>query len=157
MPVQEMQAVVSPGAEGKRYSFDGYDIIFKSPNESATEAWTAIDYTMPAHREGPPLHYLRDLIESFYVISGQVWMRVGDEEVNAGPGSYVWVPAGMPHTFANRSDAPAHFLGHASGPRHKDFLCELLDLAIAEKAWPPADPKRIIELGARYDTYYLVG
>lgn len=152
--VQVSPSIVMPGAEGDRIQFRGYDIIFKSGSDPATE-WMIVDYTLPAHQTGAPLHYHEHLIESFYVISGELWMRVGEREFVAGPGSCALVPPGTPHAFANRSDAPARFLGHASSPRHKEFLKTLIRMAMTEGAWPPADPQVMIELGKRYDTVYL--
>jgi mannose-6-phosphate isomerase-like protein (cupin superfamily) len=157
MPVQEFAPVVSLGAEGERYAFGGYEVIFKSPNAGAPDAWTAADYILPSRQMGAPLHYHQELSESFYVITGELWLRVGDREVTAGPGSYIWVPPGTAHAFANRSDSEVRFLAHASGPQHKDFLCRLIAIAQAGQEWPPRDPSSIIELGKRYDTYYLIG
>jgi mannose-6-phosphate isomerase-like protein (cupin superfamily) len=156
MPALEITpVVVLPGAQGERIVFRGAEMIFKSPLGGAQAGWTAVDYTLPAGQIGAPLHYHRELTESFYVISGELWMRVGDRELTAGTGSYFLVPPGTPHSFANRSKAPARLLGHASSARHKEFLCELFLLAEAENTWPLRDRAKFVELGNRYDSYYL--
>jgi len=152
---QAATPVVQVGPEGERFTFGGFDIIFESPAPGADDAWMAADYTLPARQAGAPPHYHKELIESFYVLSGELWMCIGEREVNAGPGSYVWVPAGVQHAFANRSGQPVRFLAHASNPVHKAFLCELLHMAAAEGQWPPRDLSRMIALAANYDTYYL--
>jgi mannose-6-phosphate isomerase-like protein (cupin superfamily) len=153
--IELTKPVIRIASEGERIGFGGIEAIFKSPAAGSNEGWTAVDYTLPARQFGAPLHYHRQLTESFYVISGKLWMRVDDCEVSAGPGSYVLVPPGTLHSFANRTDAPARFLGHASNPDHKAFLCELFRLAETEPVWPPQDPKKIVALGERYDTFYL--
>lgn len=156
MPVQELtQSVVRVGAEGDHIQFGPLDVIFKSPLEGSSEGWMAADYTLAANQAGAPPHYHRRLIESFYVISGELWIRVGDREVIAGPGSYALVTPGTLHSFGNRSDAPVRFLAHASEASHKDFLCELFRMVESEPVWPPQDPSKVIALGERYDTYYL--
>lgn len=45
-----------------------------------------------------------------YVLEGGLTLRVGDETIIAGPGTFVCVPAGKVHTFSNQSDAPVRFL-----------------------------------------------
>jgi len=155
MSVLEMPAsVVAEGDAGDRLTFGGFDIIFKSPAPDGAAGWTVADYTLPARRPGAPLHYHRELTESFYVLSGRLWMRVGDREIDAGPGSFVLVAPGTLHAFANHTDAPARFLAHASSPRHKEFLCRLFRMAQDEAAWPPRDPSVMARLGAAYDTFY---
>lgn len=58
----------------------------------------------------PPLHIHRREDEAFFVVDGVVWFRVGDEEVVAGAGSYVFAPRDVPHSFIVESDTPAHVL-----------------------------------------------
>jgi hypothetical protein len=67
-----------------------------------------------------------------------LWFRVGGQEINGGPGTFVSVP-GVLHSFANRMDEPANFA----------FLTELSHLALTLPSWPPDE---IIRLGERYDT-----
>jgi mannose-6-phosphate isomerase-like protein (cupin superfamily) len=152
LPVSE--SITLAAGEGERISFRGVEIVFKSPIGSSG-GWTALDYTLPAGQFGAPLHYHRELTESFYVLDGELWMSVDGKSLNAGPGSFVLVPPGTPHSFANRSNAPARFLGHASNPSHKEFLLQLFRIAKSEPVWPPQDPERIIALGRRYDSVYL--
>ena len=38
------------------------------------------------------------------VLNGQATFQVGDEHVDAGPGSFVYLPRGVPHGFAVRSE-----------------------------------------------------
>src|ERR1051325_11017292 len=103
---ERYQPVVRLGGGGGRFELGGVEAVFKSPTEDAPDAWMALDYTLPAGRMGAPLHYHRHTTESFYVISGELSMQVGEREVKAGPGSYVFVPPGVAHSFANRSDGP---------------------------------------------------
>jgi quercetin dioxygenase-like cupin family protein len=65
--------------------------------------------TAPAPGVSPPLHH-HEFDESFYVMEGELTFRVEDEIITAGPGELIFAPRGVPHTFANLSDAPARQL-----------------------------------------------
>jgi len=47
----------------------------------------------------PPAHVHAALDDSFYILDGRMVIRCGDKEWEAGPGSWVQFPAGVPHTF----------------------------------------------------------
>ncbi|MGH3016419.1 MAG: cupin domain-containing protein, partial [Gaiellaceae bacterium] len=57
------------------------------------------------HRDGPDLHVHADEDDSFYILEGELTFVVEDDEVVAGPGTFVLVPPGIRHTFANRGEA----------------------------------------------------
>src|SRR3981081_3402990 len=58
----------------------------------------------------PPLHVHSREDEPMYVIEGRVTYQVGDRRFEAGPGSFVFLPQGIPHTFVVEGDAPAKIL-----------------------------------------------
>ncbi len=55
-------------------------------------------------------HVHREEDDAFFVLEGAITFTVDGEEVVAGAGTFVLVPPGVPHTFANRSDAVARFV-----------------------------------------------
>ena len=76
---------------------------------SASEALEVIETVVPAGYS-PPLHRHDFGEEGFYVLEGEVRFVVGESEEIAGPGGYVRVPAGIPHSFEVLGDAPARVL-----------------------------------------------
>ena len=50
-------------------------------------------------------HVHADEDDAFYILEGELTFVVDDEEVVAGPGTFVLVPPGLMHTFANEGDA----------------------------------------------------
>jgi mannose-6-phosphate isomerase-like protein (cupin superfamily) len=60
--------------------------------------------------DGPPAHEHTHEDDGFYVLEGEVTFVVEDEEVVANAGTFVLVPPGIRHTFANRSEAVARFV-----------------------------------------------
>jgi quercetin dioxygenase-like cupin family protein len=55
-------------------------------------------------------HTHRDFDEWSYVLEGVVGARIGDEVIEAQPGSWVLKPRGIPHTFWNAGPKPARFI-----------------------------------------------
>jgi mannose-6-phosphate isomerase-like protein (cupin superfamily) len=91
--------VVRPG-EGRRV----YNVEFLATSEDTPRFNLGI-ITLQPHRDGPELHVHEQEDDSFYVLEGQLTFLVEEDEVVAGPGTFVLVPPGVRHTFANRGDA----------------------------------------------------
>lgn len=58
-----------------------------------------------AGEEGPwtVLHIHQNTEEAFYILDGNFTFSLGDEEVEAGLGSFILVPRGMPHLMRAHS------------------------------------------------------
>ena len=54
-------------------------------------------YVLPAGGQDPQLPHTED--EVYYIVSGRGAIRVGDEDRPVGPGSIVFVDAGVEHRF----------------------------------------------------------
>ena len=59
---------------------------------------------------GAPLHVHADLDDSFYLVSGRLAMRCGEQTFAVSAGGYVTLPHGVPHTFRVLEDEPAVML-----------------------------------------------
>jgi quercetin dioxygenase-like cupin family protein len=59
---------------------------------------TVAEAVLPAGAS-PPAHVHAALDDSFYVLDGRMVIRCGQDVREAGPGSWVQFPAGVPHTF----------------------------------------------------------
>jgi mannose-6-phosphate isomerase-like protein (cupin superfamily) len=54
------------------------------------------------------VHHADD--EVWYVLSGALEFRLGDDYVVGGPGAAVLAEKGVPHTYRNAGDVPAEYL-----------------------------------------------
>ncbi len=67
------------------------------------------DCEVPAGWEGAaPDHEAAD--HGYYVIDGELTVRLGDETVRLGKGAFAFAPQGVPHIVANAGDAPARYV-----------------------------------------------
>ena len=55
-------------------------------------------------------HVHQDEDDAFYILEGEMTFVVGDERVAAGPGTFVLVPPGVEHGFANEAAVPVRML-----------------------------------------------
>jgi mannose-6-phosphate isomerase-like protein (cupin superfamily) len=95
------------------------------------------------------LHVHERLEETWYVLDGELEFHVGDETFAATAGASVFIPPGVPHAFANRTDAPARFLLIMSPPGHDRYFDELAEVLAQDG---PPDAAAIADLRRRYDT-----
>ena len=58
----------------------------------------------PKGRE-PSRHLHRNDDEGFYVLEGEVTFYVGEETYGAGPGTFVFLPHGVPHSYTFETEA----------------------------------------------------
>jgi mannose-6-phosphate isomerase-like protein (cupin superfamily) len=50
---------------------------------------------------GPPLHLHREQDDTFYVLNGILTVQVAEDLFELGPGDFLSIPPGLPHTFDN--------------------------------------------------------
>ena len=71
----------------------------------------------------PPPHVHARHAEAFLVLAGELTFRLESGEQAMGPGTWVFVPPGVAHTFAVTGDEQAHFLDlHAPSCGFGDFV-----------------------------------
>jgi mannose-6-phosphate isomerase-like protein (cupin superfamily) len=140
------QGRVDPG-QGRSVSLRGTRVEFKVESDSAEGASLSEWNALPGFDTG--LHVHERLEETWFVLSGELDFRVGDQTFTAGPGATVFVPPHVPHAFANRSETDATFLLTLSPPGHDRYFDELADILAVDG---PPDPDAIAQLRKRYDT-----
>ncbi len=97
---------------------------------------------------GPPPHVQERLHDMFYVLDGELLMRLGSDERMVGPGVFVCVPPGVVHTFSNPGPAPVRFLNFNTPGGWEGYMREL---GAAAAGGGPLSPQDIGEIASRYD------
>jgi quercetin dioxygenase-like cupin family protein len=59
---------------------------------------------------GPPPHVHSREEEGFYILEGEITVRVGEDRIVATAGMFANMPVGSVHSFKNESDQPAKML-----------------------------------------------
>ncbi|HEY1456623.1 MAG TPA: cupin domain-containing protein [Candidatus Dormibacteraeota bacterium] len=70
----------------------------KAAGHQTDSAFSLLEATEPANF-GPPLHIHHDAAEAFYVLEGQYIIFLDGQEYACPAGSFIFIPAGVPHGF----------------------------------------------------------
>lgn len=127
---------------GERYTW-------KVTGAESGEAYALIEGEVPP-QAGPPLHVHRREDESFYVLAGTYEFQVGAQRLQLGPGSCVFGPRGIPHTYKNVGMTASRHLVMITPAGFEKFLEALSAL--------PAGPPDLVALGrlaAAYDLTFV--
>jgi quercetin dioxygenase-like cupin family protein len=57
--------------------------------------------------DGPPKHVHTREDESVYIFTGALYFECGEDRFEAGPGSFVFLPRGLPHSFRSIGEETA--------------------------------------------------
>jgi uncharacterized cupin superfamily protein len=103
---------------------------------------------IPPRTAGPGRHVHSREDEGIYVIDGVLTAEVGHQRYEVGPGGFLWMPRGLPHTFANLADHPVRALGVINPSGFEMFFTDMARY-LASTDGPP-DPDVILQLNKRY-------
>jgi quercetin dioxygenase-like cupin family protein len=109
MPDEPRGVVVGPGEGTDSRSPLGGDMTFLVRGEQTNGALVAADIAVPPG-DGPPLHVHTREDEWAYVLAGDLRWKLGDELSATPPGSFVFIPRGLAHTFQNTGAQPGRML-----------------------------------------------
>jgi quercetin dioxygenase-like cupin family protein len=141
--------VIRRPGETEGVTLRGQPMAFLVTGED-TRHTSMFDWTIPAgFATGRHVHRVQE--ETFYMLEGECEWFVGDEIVRATPGTFLFIPPGVPHNITNASEKPARVLMTVSPPGHEHYFEELAKLTASGRP----DAKAISELRARFDTDQL--
>jgi mannose-6-phosphate isomerase-like protein (cupin superfamily) len=106
---------------------------------------------MPPHTAGPGRHIHTREDEGIYVITGLLTAEVGDKRFDVGPESFLWMPRGAPHTFANLGDDEVWSIGLINPSGLEKFFDEVAEY-VHSLSGPP-DEEVILQINARYGIF----
>lgn len=110
--------------DGDAYWWLGSLTINKLDGERTRSGIDIVDHRVPAGY-APPRHVHDGQDEVFFVIDGHFDVQCGERSWEAGPGSLVFLPRGVPHGFTVSSDGPARTLLINSPAGFSDLIREL--------------------------------
>ena len=137
---------VAPG-EGRTVNLGVIQMRVLAAGEATTNgAFTLAEFTGGQGLWTVP-HIHREMEESFYVVDGEFTFTVGEQQIPAGPGSYILIPRGTRHEITAGANGGRFLTLMVPGGLEEMFF-ELADL-------PPdsiTDPAMRAAISARHDS-----
>lgn len=151
----EWGAYILDDNDGEAYWFAGSLMVLKAGGDQTGGRFTIFDQHVPGGY-AVPWHRHADDDEGWYMLEGEATFYCGDEQFSAGPGAWVFVPKGVPHTF-RFGPAGGRLLVLGAPARFADFVREASEPAPKRTLPPPAplDIERLASVAARYDIEIL--
>ena len=110
---------------------------------------------------GPPPHIHQQQEEAFYVLEGAFSFLSGDKTIEAGPGSFMWIPRGTLHTFKNTGAEIGRFVSTSTFPgSHERFFRDVGvpvdDIASFQPPEGPPDMEKVLASAERNDIHFVL-
>lgn len=138
--------------EGDAYDFLSTLTLVKAGGTATNGALAVVEQRLPAGFSPPPhIHHNED--EAFHLLSGQVLAQVGDQQIAAHAGSFLWLPGNVQHGFVVSDDGPCAMLIITTPAGFDRFVAEVgSQTATTDRLPEPSQPDipRLVEIAGRY-------
>lgn len=139
------EAIVHRSGEGRVLALGESTATVKAGGGDALGSFSLIELDVAPAFPGPVLHRHETLLDSFYVLEGELRLQLGDTRAGAPAGGYAFVPPGNAHTFAGSEAGRARTLNLMAPGGFEQYLVEVAALG------GPPDPAVMAGIAARYD------
>jgi mannose-6-phosphate isomerase-like protein (cupin superfamily) len=99
-------AFIVPPADGRLLDLGNFEAVVLATAEQTQGEFALLKTQHEPPDFGPPLHIHHDAAEAFYVLGGTYLMFVEERQELCPPGTFVYVPRGVAHTFKVVSSDP---------------------------------------------------
>ena len=89
--------VLRPG-DGRKINVGGFEMSIKATSQETDSTFSLLEADEPPNF-GPPLHIHTDAAEAFYILEGEYLVFLESEEFLCPAGTFIFIPAGIPHGF----------------------------------------------------------
>jgi quercetin dioxygenase-like cupin family protein len=139
-----MKAIFRPNGTAPGFWGPGDRYNFLATGEETNNAFFQFEAIVPAGG-GPPPHIHTREDETFYVVSGDLEILIGDTVQRAKAGDFVFIPRGIIHRFKNTGDKTAVQLVTFVPAGMERYFQEVLPAITDPKAAPPPITDELIQ------------
>lgn len=112
-------------SEGERADFPGLRNRYVLRGERTDGRFALVEHRIPPKTLAAPVHVHEHEDEYSFVLTGRLGAQIGDDVVEAGPGTLVLKPRGVPHAFWNAGDEETRLLEIISPAGFEQFFADL--------------------------------
>jgi quercetin dioxygenase-like cupin family protein len=133
--------------EGERHLQQGDQRYMLKASAQSTGSGFSLFEVESRRGSAPPMHMHRKEDEAFYILDGEIRVRVGDRDLEARPGTWIYAPRDVPHGYVVRSLTARHLsFAFPAGFEHFLEAVQTAHQSAAEE--PPLE--RMVELAQQY-------
>ena len=125
---QVNQPSIVPPADGELIQLGPTRLRILEDGRTTGHRLGVAEIALPPRTDGPPQHRHARHDEGFYVVSGFARFTVGSTTYDAPAGTFVVIPPGAPHTFANPGDEPTVLLNTFTPDLYVQYFRDLRDM-----------------------------
>jgi mannose-6-phosphate isomerase-like protein (cupin superfamily) len=137
------------------------EIIVKEDGSHTRGGLVVAEMVIQPDFSAPPQHLHNAREEAWYVLDGEIDFTSGTRVRRVGPGDWVVVPLGVPHTFATAGDTPARFLTTFTPRLYLDYFVELTEKTASALQETGLSPREVVpgisaEIMPNYETEVII-
>ncbi|MED5410305.1 MAG: cupin domain-containing protein [Chloroflexota bacterium] len=110
--------------EGKLLQISDHPLTFKASKNQTNGAYSLFEANLIGG--GPGQHVHSDEDEAIYVLEGDLNVKLGDDIFLAKPGSFIFLPRNIVHTFWKANEKPVKILVIISPPEFEEFFFDIV-------------------------------
>jgi mannose-6-phosphate isomerase-like protein (cupin superfamily) len=116
---------ILPPNSHESFDFGGLGVEWKIDGSATSGNFSVVHHPIAPRALAAPLHLHHREDEYSYVLKGKLGALLGDDVVEAGPGTWVFKPRGQWHTFWNAGDTPCEIIEVISPAGFEDYFREV--------------------------------
>lgn len=129
---------------GKAFWGPGDMYTFLVSGEQSGGGFFAMEGLVPAGG-GPPPHIHENEDETLYILEGKCCVQIGEQQLVASPGDFIFLPRGTLHAFRNDGPDTLRLILTFVPAGIEQFFEEVLEPVTDRTAGPPSSTKELVE------------
>jgi quercetin dioxygenase-like cupin family protein len=140
-----MKPVHIPGDGGKRVNVLGIPMLIRVHGRDTDGTLSVVEsHDVPGGGPPPHIHHRED--ETFQIFEGEYEFRVGDQTIVVKPGTTLFAPRGVAHTYRYLGQTPGRLMCVITPSGFEGFFEEVSALNLQL----PQDIPRVMELAEKF-------
>jgi len=140
-----MKPILTPNEGGKQVNILGIPMLIRIHGRDTGGVLSVVEsHDVPGGGPPPHIHHRED--ETFQILEGEYEFMVGGKTIQAKPGTTLFAPRGIPHTYRYVGKTPGRLMCVITPAGFEGFFEEIGALSAQEQH----DIPRVMEIGKKY-------
>lgn len=145
----DKQALVVESGRAETLDVMGAQVSFICSGSKTASSWSLMEVQLPKDAGPPPHEHPWD--EGYYMLEGAARFLIGERQLLARQGDFLYAPGGVVHGFQGASEQPARMLVFDAPAAAEGFFRD----AASQVRQLPQDLAKVPAIGARHRIRFL--